>query len=93
MTSTTAYTPAPGRLYPRFERRRSGRVVAGAAAGLATHLGVRVQWVRIALALSCFASGLGLILYALLWVFTPLEATKTPLTPMRPAIGRGCRTC
>ena len=78
MTSTTAYTPAPGRLYPRFERRRSGRVVAGAAAGLATHLGVRVQWVRIALALSCFASGLGLILYALLWVFTPLEATKTP---------------
>lgn len=73
MPTTTSYTAAAGQLYPRFERHRRGRVVAGAASGLAAHLGLDVTWVRVFFTLACFASGFGLILYAMMWVFTPLE--------------------
>ncbi|QPK83602.1 PspC domain-containing protein [Corynebacterium qintianiae] len=73
MSPITAYAPGRSRPYPRFARYRSGRIVAGCAAGLAAHLGVDVKWVRVFFALASFASGLGLILYAMLWVFTPLE--------------------
>ncbi|WP_165164560.1 PspC domain-containing protein [Corynebacterium qintianiae] len=73
MSPITAYAPGRSRPYPRFARYRSGRIVAGCAAGLAAHLGVDVKWVRVFFALVSFASGLGLILYAMLWVFTPLE--------------------
>lgn len=77
MFSTPAYAPGPGQLYPRMERSRRARIVAGVAAGVAAHLGVEVKWVRIFFALASFASGLGVMLYALLWVFTPLEAVQT----------------
>lgn len=75
MPSASAYAAAPGQLYPRLRRRRTGRVVAGVAAGLSSHLAVDVRWVRVFFALSCFAGGFGVICYALVWVFTPLEAT------------------
>lgn len=76
MSSPSPYISAPGSLYPRLERHRGGRVVAGVAAGVASHVGLAVKWVRIFFALTSFASGLGVILYALLWVFTPLERSN-----------------
>ena len=76
MPSPSPYISAPGPLYPRLVRGRDGRVVAGVAAGVASHVGLAVKWLRIFFALTSFASGLGVILYALLWVFTPLERSQ-----------------
>ncbi|MDY5785916.1 PspC domain-containing protein [Corynebacterium sp.] len=73
---STPSLPAPPQLYPTLTRARSGRVVAGAAAGLAEHFGISVRWVRVAFTLAAFAGGLGLTLYALLWVFTPLRSQE-----------------
>jgi signal transduction histidine kinase len=55
-------------------RRRSGRVVAGVCGGLADHLGVRVLWVRVAIAVMAGFGGAGVAAYAMLWVFVPQES-------------------
>ena len=56
-------------------RRRSGRVVAGVAGGVADHLGVDVFWVRLAFAVLVPLSGLGIPAYGLLWMFVRQEGT------------------
>jgi signal transduction histidine kinase len=66
--------PAAGPLpvEPRRAFRDTGHpVVGGVAAGLALHLGVPVLWVRVAFVLLAAMGGLGLALYAGLWVFLP----------------------
>lgn len=73
VTPAAARVPAePGRP-PRMSRCRSGRALAGVAAGLAEHLGVRVLWVRAAFAVLAALGGAGLLAYGLLWVFVPLD--------------------
>lgn len=52
-------------------RRRSGRVLAGVAGGVADHLGINVLWVRVFFAALCVLGGSGLLAYGLLWVFVP----------------------
>ncbi len=61
-------------------RRRSGRLVAGVAGGIADHLGVDVLWVRAAFALLAALSGAGVVAYGLCWVFIrqePAEVVRT----------------
>lgn len=82
MSTTTARQG----LYPRFYRQRRGRIGGGVCVGVAEHLGVDLRWVRVFFAVACFAGGLGLILYALAWVFTPLlpadeEPDAAPASP------------
>ncbi len=55
-------------------RRRSGRLVAGVAGGVADHLGVQVLWVRAAFVVLAAANGMGVLAYGLLWVFVRQEA-------------------
>lgn len=55
-------------------RRRSGRLLAGVAGGVADHLGVNVLWVRVAFVVLAAANGAGVIAYGLLWVFVRQEA-------------------
>jgi signal transduction histidine kinase len=62
---------------PPLLRRRSGRIVAGVAGGLADHLGVRVLYVRIALAVLAVLNGAGVLAYGLLWIFVRQESTET----------------
>ena len=57
---------------PRAMRASTGRVVAGVARGLADHLGVSVQWVRIGFIVLTLFGGIGLALYAALWAVLPL---------------------
>ncbi|WP_342319072.1 PspC domain-containing protein [Corynebacterium mayonis] len=64
---------AEGVLFPRFTRARRGRVVGGVAAGLSSQLDVDLRWVRVFFAAASFANGFGFLLYAMLWVFSPLE--------------------
>jgi signal transduction histidine kinase/phage shock protein PspC (stress-responsive transcriptional regulator) len=52
---------------PPLVRHRQGKVVAGVASGLADHLGVPVNAVRIALVLSSIPFGAGLVVYVFLW--------------------------
>ncbi|MGH3624822.1 MAG: PspC domain-containing protein [Sciscionella sp.] len=60
----------------KMTRRRSGRVVGGVAGGLADHLGVNVQWVRVVLAVLSGFGGAGVVAYAMLWVFVPQEPAR-----------------
>ncbi|MCZ9293914.1 ATP-binding protein [Corynebacterium meitnerae] len=68
--------------YPRFVRVEQGRVVAGVAAGLSAHLRIDVTWVRLALTLTSFLGGMGVLAYAALWMFSPVG------TPQEPVIDR-----
>ena len=58
---------------PRLERSRSDRWIAGVAGGIAHHLGVQANVVRLALVLLSFAAGFGIVVYVLTWVLAPLE--------------------
>lgn len=57
-----------------MHRRRSGRLVAGVAGGIADHLGVKVLWVRAAFVALMAVSGAGVLAYGLLWIFVRQEA-------------------
>ncbi|WP_231642541.1 PspC domain-containing protein [Nocardia sp. NRRL S-836] len=63
-----------------MRRRRTGRVIAGVASGLANHLGAPVFWVRAVFAVFAALSGVGIIAYALLWMFVPQSAVAEPET-------------
>ena len=65
-----AVPPPAGALH----RRRSGRLVAGVAGGVADHLGVKVLWVRAAFVALMAVSGAGVLAYGLLWIFVRQEA-------------------
>lgn len=65
MTHSTLAPP-----FRQFQRNSDHSVIAGVASGLAGHLGVRVDFIRIAfVALSLFG-GLGPLLYAGVWMST-----------------------
>ncbi len=57
--------------YRRLQRRRPGRLVAGVATGLASHLGVPVLWVRVLFVVLTLAGGSGAVAYAAFWVVLP----------------------
>ncbi|HVW40277.1 MAG TPA: PspC domain-containing protein [Amycolatopsis sp.] len=78
-------TPVPGQASralaepegpPKLYRHRNDRALAGVAAGLAEHLGVRVLWVRLTFAVLAAFGGAGLLAYGLLWVFVPQRAQE-----------------
>jgi len=82
--------PAPSALAapagpPKMYRRRTGRAVAGVAGGLADHLGVKVQWVRVGFALLAALSGAGLVAYALLWVFVQQQSEESAARAPKPS--------
>lgn len=59
--------------YPRYVRRKDGAVLAGVASGLAAHLRIPVDRVRVALVALALLGGLGLYFYIGLWIITPAE--------------------
>jgi signal transduction histidine kinase len=73
-----AATPPSPPGTPPLARRRSGRLVAGVAGGVADHLGVNVLWVRTAFVVLAAINGAGVIAYGLLWIFVRQEATELP---------------
>lgn len=60
---------------PRAVRPMDGRLVAGVARGLATHLDVPVWVVRTAFVVLAFAGGIGVVLYVAFWAVLPLDAS------------------
>ncbi len=61
----------PTRPAPRLARAVDGRVLGGVAAGLAQLLGVPVLALRAAFVVLAAASGLGIAIYAVFWLFLP----------------------
>ena len=64
--------------YPTLSRLQRPRILGGVASGLAEHLGIPVLWVRMVLVALSFVMGAGAWLYALLWLFTPLQKNPHP---------------
>ena len=59
-----------------LRRQRSGRLLAGVAAGVAEHLGVPVLRVRAVFAVLAAFGGAGVLAYGLLWAFAPLDRSQ-----------------
>src|SRR5688500_11017493 len=74
--STTAPTAA-ARAHPRDPRRATRDsqepIIGGVAGGLARHLDLPVLWVRAAFLLLTTLGGLGVFLYAGLWMVLPSD--------------------
>ncbi|MFN2536613.1 MAG: PspC domain-containing protein [Mycobacteriales bacterium] len=64
-------TPQPLARSGVLRREVSGRSLAGVATGIAAFTGLPVLAIRAAFVALCFASGLGLAVYAVMWVFLP----------------------
>src|SRR3712207_8788904 len=92
----TTIVPVPVPVRPPLVRSRSGRLVAGVAAGTALHLGADTLVVRVVFVVLA-ATGIGVVPYLLLWFFMPVadvdadpvapEATEAP--SRRQAVGLG----
>ncbi len=79
-----------------LEPRRAHRdahdpVLGGVAGGLARHLGLPVLWVRLAFLLAAAAGGLGVVLYAALWLVLPTDAAFERSAPGLEGATRGGR--
>lgn len=57
----------------KLTRSETDRIIAGVCGGTAAYIGVDSVIVRLLFLILSFASGIGLLLYAVLWVVMPLE--------------------
>jgi signal transduction histidine kinase/phage shock protein PspC (stress-responsive transcriptional regulator) len=73
----------------RVVRSVSDRWIGGVAGGLAEHFSAPVWVVRTAFALAALIGGAGIVAYALMWVFLPLDPDRSPApeTAGRPITG------
>ena len=71
----------------RPRRPRQGRIVAGVAAGLGRRYGIDPVIIRVALVVSAFYGGAGMILYLLGWLFLPAEDDE--VSGVEGLLGRG----
>ncbi|HEY2599070.1 MAG TPA: PspC domain-containing protein [Candidatus Dormibacteraeota bacterium] len=58
--------------------RGTDRILGGVCSGLAEGFHVEVLWVRLAFVVLAFINGVGLLLYAVLWVLMPERAGYRP---------------
>ncbi len=65
----------------RATRDSAEPFVGGVASGVARHLGLPALWVRAAFVLMATMGGMGIALYAALWVFLPSDASFENSTP------------
>jgi signal transduction histidine kinase/phage shock protein PspC (stress-responsive transcriptional regulator) len=75
----------------RATRDSESPIVGGVASGLARHLGVPVLWVRASFVLAAAFGGLGVFLYAALWIMLPSDSRFETGTPGAESASRGGR--
>ena len=83
--------PAQPREWRRASRDSESPIVGGVASGLGRHLGVPVLWMRAFFVLSAAFGGLGVFLYAGLWVMLPSDSRFETGTPGAESASRGGR--
>ena len=71
-------TTTPPERAPELRRDPARKAIAGVASGLAAHLGMPVGWIRIAFVALAFLDGMGVLLYAALWLMVPAESRQEP---------------
>ena len=84
MSSASATTAAPSRVPPtvrRASRDTQEPIVGGVAAGLARHLALPVLWVRVGFIVPRPLGGLGVFLYAGLWLVLPADSAFEQAAP------------
>ena len=59
----------------RLERSRSDKRIAGVCAGLADYTGIDATLIRVGFVIFAF-TGIGELVYLLLWIFTPKAARE-----------------
>jgi phage shock protein C len=59
---------------PRLERNENEKIIAGVCAGVAAYLGLDPTLVRLLFLLLIPASGIGLLLYLILWIIMPVQS-------------------
>ncbi len=74
MNSTPSYSAAEPRPFRRATRDTESPLAGGVCGGLARHVGVPVLWVRVVFLLLAVLQGMGLLLYAGLWMFLPTDS-------------------
>ena len=67
----------------RAVRPSAGSIIAGVCAGLSSHFGIDVTLIRLAFLLLMLAKGLGLVVYGILWLLLPSEATADSGSSLR----------
>ncbi|MCG5217264.1 PspC domain-containing protein [Streptosporangium soli] len=70
--------PAAEAAFPRLTRPREGQLVAGVAQGTAQQLKLDPVVIRLAFVLLTAVQGLGVVVYAALWLFTPRRPHEGP---------------
>jgi phage shock protein PspC (stress-responsive transcriptional regulator) len=83
---TAGVLPPPDDRWP-LRRARSGRVLAGVAAGFARYCGIDPVLVRVALVVLTLFGGTGVLLYVLGWLLLPEEGDDASVAEA--LIGRG----
>lgn len=86
--NTGERTDGSGATAKKLYRSTDDRIIAGVCAGLASYFGFEPLWVRLAFVLLTFLNGIGIVVYAVLWLLIPeakttsqkLEMTGTPVT-------------
>ena len=86
-TTSDASSSAPRRAY----RDTEVGVVGGVAAGLAQHLGLPLLWVRVFFVAAALLDGMGVALYAGLWLMLPATPVLGAGTPGAESATRGGR--
>jgi phage shock protein C len=61
---------------PKLERSKTEKVIAGVCGGVAAYLGLDPTVARLAFLLLIPASGIGLLLYLVLWISMPVEQNR-----------------
>ncbi|HBJ73153.1 MAG TPA: hypothetical protein DDY88_05495 [Actinobacteria bacterium] len=74
-STTTAHTPPlpPPRVRPALRRSRNDKVLGGVASGFGRWIGIDPVVVRVVLVVLAIFGGSGVLLYAIGWLFIPLE--------------------
>ncbi len=69
--------------YRRFYRDPDNYYLGGVASGLGEYFDVDPLWIRLAFVCLIFAKGLGILIYAILWIVVPKARTTTEKLQMR----------
>ena len=90
--ATTLHAAADGGREPRRAYRDSQEpIIGGVAGGLARHLALPVLWVRVAFVVAATLGGVGIAMYAALWLVLPTDSRFEEGAPGLESATRGGR--
>jgi len=63
--------------YKRFYRIKNKKILGGICTGLQHYTNIDVVLIRLIMFGLCFACGIGILLYLILWIISPIKELKT----------------